>query len=93
VVQENSRFIVNRYSENTLTFDYPGHSFASTVTDIAPCSTGSVAAHWFRPLHSVMLFPAIEVVMTLAIRDCLLLNLLMLVCPIDRIMEWQSVLS
>jgi hypothetical protein len=39
---------------------------------------------------TVPLFLTVELAMVIAIRDCLALNVLMLVWPIDAIKHWQS---
>lgn len=42
-----------------------------------------------KPSHSVMFFLATELLLVLAIRDCLTLNVVMLVHPIDAVKQWQ----
>ncbi len=88
---ENSPLIINRYREVTLAQDYFGDSIANSMFDILACSLGFLLAHRLKPVHSVAILVLTELIMTLAIRDCLLLNILMLLCPIDAVRQWQSV--
>ncbi len=42
-----------------------------------------------KPSHSILLFLATELLLVLTIRDCLTLNVVMLVYPLDAIKDWQ----
>jgi hypothetical protein len=57
--------------------------------DILACSLGFALALKLKAHYSIALFVLTDVVMTLAIRDCLLLNIVMLLCPIAAMREWQ----
>lgn len=87
---ENSPLIINRYRTVTMSLDYFGDSIANSMSDILACSLGFALALKLEARYSIALFVLTEVVMTLAIRDCLLLNIVMLLCPIDAIRDWQA---
>ncbi|HAC89208.1 MAG TPA: hypothetical protein DCF63_01050 [Planctomycetaceae bacterium] len=86
---ENSPLIINRYREATVSLDYFGDSIANSLVDVMACLLGyAITARigWW----TVPLFLTVELAMVIAIRDCLVLNVLMLVWPIDAIKLWQS---
>jgi len=88
---ENSPIIIEKYRENTIAQDYLGDSIANSTFDMLACSLGFYLASRLKPVYSLALIVATEVIMTLMIRDCLLLNVLMLLWPIESIGDWQSV--
>ncbi len=88
-VLENTNFIIEKYRENTASFDYFGDSILNSVGDVAACAIGfwiAVKLGWWR---SLIFFGAVELVLLVWIRDSLLLNILMLVHPLDSIRAWQ----
>jgi len=88
-VLENSSFIIEKYRENTASLDYFGDSIVNSVGDVLACAVGfGIAAKlgWWKAL---IFFVAVEVGLLLWIRDGLLLNILMLVYPMDWIKNWQ----
>ena len=87
---ENLPIIINRYRENTMAQDYFGDSIANSTFDIFACTLEFCLAGRMKVLHSAVLCLLIEIGMTFAIRDCLLLNILMLVYPVNAIREWQA---
>ena len=88
-VLENSPFIIERYREGTIALSYFGDSIANSMFDLLACCLGFVLAAKLRPWQSVAVFITTEVIMLLAIRDNLFLNVLMLIAPLDIIREWQ----
>lgn len=86
---ENSPVIINRYREATIAQDYFGDSIANSMFDILACALGFVLAAKLTVRQSIALFVLTEVAMTLTIRDSLLLNILMLLWPLDAVKEWQ----
>jgi Protein of unknown function (DUF2585) len=87
---ENSPFIIDRYREATISLDYVGDSIANSWFDVIACLLGYIYASKLKWQWSVALFVAIEVTLLLTIRDCLILNVLMLVYPIEAIKNLQS---
>ena len=88
-VLENSSFIIEKYRENTASLDYFGDSIANSVGDVLACSLGFWIAYkvgWWR---SLVFFFAVEFVLLLWIRDSLLLNIMMLIHPLESIKHWQ----
>jgi hypothetical protein len=89
-IAENSRFIIDRYREGTMALGYEGDTILNSLGDVIFCAVGFLVAVRLGVRRSVLLFAAIEVVLVLWIRDGLLLNILMLVYPIESIRLWQT---
>jgi hypothetical protein len=90
-ILENSPLIIDRYREATISLDYYGDSIANSLFDIVACTAGFLLAARIKPSHSVLFFLATELLLVLTIRDCLMLNVVMLVHPIDAVKQWQMV--
>ena len=88
-VFENSSFIIEKYRENTASLDYFGDSIANSVGDVLACSLGFWIAYKIGWWRSLAFFVAVEAVLLIWIRDSLMLNILMLIYPIDAIKQWQ----
>ena len=87
---ENTDFVIERYRTATISLEYFGDSVINSAGDIAACAAGYVAAMLLPVWGSTAAFIAIEALLLLWIRDSLLLNILMLVAPIDAIKNWQA---
>ena len=88
-VLENTSWIIEKYRESTMSLDYYGDSILNSVSDIASCALGFGFAGVLPAVVSVLDFVTVEVAMLVCVRDSLLLNMIMLFCPIDRIKDWQ----
>lgn len=86
---ENTEFIIQRYRETTAALGYHGDSIANSLGDIATCAIGFVIAQRLGFRRAVVVFAATELVLLLWIKDSLILEILMLVYPIDAIKAWQ----
>jgi hypothetical protein len=89
-VGENTQYVINRYREATISLDYYGDSIINSLADIVCCALGFLIAMRLRFWRSLALFVATEVVLLFWIRDSLLLNILMLIYPLDAIKAWQT---
>jgi hypothetical protein len=87
---ENSDTIIERYRAVTISLDYYGDSVLNSVADIAAMILGFWLASRLPVRVTVALFFLAEIVTIWLIRDGLLLNILMLVYPLDAVSEWQS---
>lgn len=88
-ILENSSYVIEKYRENTASLDYFGDSIMNSVGDVIACAAGfwiAVKLGWWK---SLIFFVFVEIVLLLWIRDGLLLNILMLIYPIDGIKSWQ----
>ena len=89
-VVENAAFIIDRYREATIALGYEGDSIVNSLADIALCGLGFYIAQRIGWRWAILLFALTEIALTLWIRDSLLLNVLMLLVPIDSIRDWQA---
>jgi hypothetical protein len=89
-VIENTNYVINRYREATISLDYFGDSIVNSLSDTVCCAFGFLIAYKLRFWKSLALFLATEAVLIFWIRDSLLLNIVMLVYPLDAIRQWQS---
>lgn len=87
---ENSRFIIDRYRMATAAQGYIGDSLGNSFGDVLSCDFGFWLAGRIGWRRSLFLFIAIECLLLVLIRDSLMLNVVMLIHPLDSIRAWQS---
>ena len=87
---ENTNFIIDKYRENTASLDYFGDSILNSVGDVLACAAGfwlALKLGWWR---SLALFILTEIVLIFWIHDSLLINIILLIYPLDSLREWQT---
>ncbi|ODR93448.1 hypothetical protein AUC69_04405 [Methyloceanibacter superfactus] len=89
-VIENTDFVINKYREATVSLDYYGDSVINSVSDILFMVLGFYLAAWWPVWLTVIVAIALEVFVGVMIRDGLTLNVIMLVWPLDSILQWQQ---
>jgi len=86
---ENSAFIIDRYRAVTAALGYNGDTIINSLSDILMCGLGFWLTFYLGFRRSLVLFVVMEIVLLIWIRDSLILNVLMLVYPVDAIRAWQ----
>jgi hypothetical protein len=89
-IVENSEWVIERYRTVTVAFDYNGDSVLNTMSDVGMMWFGFALALRLPVWASLAIVVAAEALPMLVIRDGLLLNILMLVWPVEAIAEWQA---
>ena len=89
-VFENTDFVINRYREVTISLDYYGDSVLNSACDIGAMMLGFVLAARLPVWAIILLTVAMEAFAGYWIRDNLLLNIIMLLYPLESIRQWQA---
>ena len=87
---ENTPMVIDRYREATIALGYSGDSILNSVSDIIMMALGFLVARRLPVWTSVVIVLVLELVPLIAIRDNLLLNIIMLLAPNDAIRNWQA---
>lgn len=88
-VAENTERVIQHYRETTISLDYFGDSVGNSVADIGFCVLGFLIAAAVPGWVSAVGFALTELMLLAWIRDSLLLNVLMLVYPLEAVKRWQ----
>jgi len=88
-VFENTPFVIDRYRAETAALGYTGDTIVNSFGDLACAFVGFLVARKLGPLRSVIVFLMLELILILWIHDSLLLQLLMLIQPVEWIKSWQ----
>ncbi|TKW67231.1 MAG: DUF2585 domain-containing protein [Paracoccus denitrificans] len=89
-IVENSPMIIERYRATTISLDYYGDSVINSVADMLAMLFGFWLARVLPVWASIALFVLAEAVTIYMIRDGLILNVLMLLWPLEAVRNWQS---
>ena len=90
-VLENTNYVIEKYRENTASLDYFGDSIFNSAGDLLACAVGFWMAFKLGWWKSLIFFLLVEIILLLWIRDGLLLNILMLIYPLDSVKQWQMI--
>jgi hypothetical protein len=87
---ETTPFIINRYRTATISHDYYGDTIINSVGDILSMIVGFLIAARLPVWVTIFLFFAAEVLLFVVLRDNLLLNIIMLIYPMEWIRQLQT---
>jgi hypothetical protein len=88
-VFENTNFIIDRYRSTTAALGYNGDTVVNSFGDILCCLVGFMIARRLGLRRSLIVFLVLEFVLIVWIRDSLLLEIVMLIFPVDAIKALQ----
>jgi hypothetical protein len=88
-VLENTPWVIARYRQGTAALDYTGDTILNAVGDLAMTLIGVFIAARFSWKVSLALFVMLELAALALARDNLLLNILMLLYPLEAVKDWQ----
>ena len=88
-VFENTKFVIDKYRTETAALGYTGDTIVNSLGDLACALVGFLLARQLGLRRSLILFALVELVLFFWIHDSLLLQILMLVRPVEAIKSWQ----
>jgi hypothetical protein len=88
-VFENTPFVIDRYRAETAALGYTGDTVVNSLGDLACALVGFLIARKLGLWRSIAVFLLVELVLVIWIKDGLLLQILMLIVPVDVIKMWQ----
>ena len=86
---ENTSFVINKYRTETAALGYQGDTIVNSLGDLACALIGFVIARQLGVRRSLIVFAVIEAILIFWIHDSLLLQILMLIRPVEAIKLWQ----
>jgi hypothetical protein len=86
---ENTSFVINKYRTETAALGYQGDTVVNSLGDLACALLGFVIARQLGVRRSLIVFAVIEAILIFWIHDSLLLQILMLVQPVEALKLWQ----
>lgn len=86
---ENTSFVINKYRTETAALGYQGDTIVNSLGDLACALLGFVIARQLGVRRSLIVFVLIEAILIFWIHDSLLLQILMLIRPVEAIKLWQ----
>lgn len=87
---ENSSYVINLYRANTISLNYYGDTIINSLGDVFSMILGFIFSYLAKPKYSAALLIFIELALAFTIRDNLILNIIMLVHPVEFIKNWQA---
>jgi len=88
-IVENTNYMIERYRGVTAAIGYQGDTIFNSLGDIICFGLGFLLARRLGLRRSLAVFAITEIVLVIWIRDSLLLNVIMLIHPIQTIKIWQ----
>lgn len=88
-VFENTSFVIDKYRTETAALGYTGDTIVNSFGDLMCAFVGFMIARQLGLRRSLIVFVLVETFLILWIRDSLLLQILMLVRPVEAIKLWQ----
>ncbi len=88
-VVENTPFVIDYYRDNTMSTEFVGDTVINSTMDLLAMVFGFIMARKQPVWLTIVLFLGFEAMTLYVIRDGFLLNVLMLLYPIEAIKEWQ----
>ena len=88
-VFENTRFVIDRYRAETAALGYTGDTIVNSFGDLTCAVVGFLVAQQLGVKRAVVVFLVLEVILAVWIHDSLLLQILMLIHPVEAIKQWQ----
>lgn len=89
-VLENTDWVIDRYREATMALGYAGDAAINSLADMVWMIAGFGLARRLPVWATVAFALGFELLTLIAIRDNLMLNVLMLVAPVEAVAEWQA---
>jgi Protein of unknown function (DUF2585) len=86
---ENTDTVIQHYRAATAALGYQGDTVMNSLGDIVCCGVGFMIARKLGWLRSIVVFCVVEAMLLIWIRDSLLLEIIMLIRPMDAIKVWQ----
>lgn len=84
-VIENTNFVIDRYRAQTAALGYTGDTVINSIGDFSCAVAGILIARRLGWRRSLLAFLLVELVLFLWIRDSLLLQILMLIYPVNAL--------
>ena len=88
-VFENTPFVIDKYRTETAALGYQGDTVVNSSGDLACALVGFLVARQLGVRRSLIVFALVELILIFWIHDSLLLQILMLVRPVEAIKLWQ----
>ncbi len=88
-ILENTPMTIERYRSTTISLGYYGDSILNSVMDTVAMMAGFLFAQKNRIWVTIGIFIILELILLYWIKDNLILNIIMLIYPLDFILEMQ----